>query len=520
MNAVDSELDNMSGTELKTCIRELARTLPEKDRPYFLNTISKRNADSKKKSVNGKKNFTKEIDTIMAKFIDINNGQRCLDSEYNEEWDDWYNSDVEEIFFSDPQKLLPDIVKAVNLLHKCVDTELYDKGYDLAQDLSHLAVTANGDWSDFNGDPLRLKDLYDNNLVTGSFSLVVAESLYLTYMASEPADRAKELYYMLCDYNCDDIKLEAVMQMGKSSLPDFDLFLPDWIVLLGKCTDWRTKRLLEEAMSMIQDDFQALIVARDHAENHPELYKQILESGKSQNDPTRFYKIGLEALEKTPVKLKIRSEIALLTADYSCMMNNSCGAEMCWMEAFESDSSVVNYLRLRFLSKNWDDYSWRAGKIIEAEYHKTMSEKDCLGGYYRDDVLGENALYKNDYCTLLFWEKRFDEVMQLGLSEKKMLGWSDTFMKQGLALFLLLLYEGDIYKADLYSMFRLAIYECGFDSKDFYKGTDIEIQMDKYSLFVELFDKWRTEFSVPEEDKNIWIKNIQILIAQRVGAIM
>ena len=138
------------------------------------------------------------------------------------------------------------------------------------------------------------------------------------------------------------------------------------------------------------------------------------------------------------------------------MMNNSYGAEMCWMEAFESYSSVVNYLRLRFLSKNWDDYSWRAGKIIEAEYHKTMSEKDSQGGYYRYDVLDENSLYKNDYCTLLFWEKRFDEVIKLGLSEKKMLGWSDTFMKQGLALFLLLLYEGDIYKADFYSMFRLA----------------------------------------------------------------
>ena len=94
MNAVDSELDNMSATELKTCIRELARTLPEKDRPYFLNTISKRNTDSKKKSVNSKNNLTKEIDIIMAKLYDINNEERCLDSEYNEEWDDWYNSDV------------------------------------------------------------------------------------------------------------------------------------------------------------------------------------------------------------------------------------------------------------------------------------------------------------------------------------------------------------------------------------------------------------------------------------------
>jgi hypothetical protein len=520
MNAVNSELDNMSASELKICIRELARKLPEKDRSHFLSTISNNKYNPKKKTANSRKNLNKEIDNIIAKLRDINNGERSLTSEYNEEWDDWYNSDVEEIFFSDPHKLLPDIVKAINLLNKCVNKELYDKGYDLAQDLSHLAVTANGDWSDFNGDSLRLKDLYDNNLVTGSFSLVVTESLYLTYMASEPADRAKELYYMLCDYNCDDIKLEAVMQMGKSSLPDFDLFLPDWIALLGKCTDWRTKRLLEEAMSMIQDDFQALIVARDHAENHPELYKQILESGKSQNDPTRLYKIGLEALEKIPVKLKIRSEIALLTADYSCMMNNSYGAEKCWMEAFESDSSVVNYLRLRFLSKKWDDYSWRVGKIIDIEYHKTMSMKDIPGGYYRNNFLGENTLYKNDHCTILFWEKRFDEVIKLGLSEKKMLGWSDTFMKQGLALFLLLLYEGDIYKADLYSMFRLAIYECGFDSKEFYKGTDIEALKDNYSLFVELFDKWRTEVSVPEEDKKIWISNIQMLIAQRADAIM
>lgn len=145
MNAVDSELEKMSATELKTCLRELARTLPEKDRPRFLDTVRNGKHNPKKKSVNGKKNLNKEIATIMAKICDINNGERCLDSEYNEEWDDWYNSDVEEIFFSDPQKLLPDIVKAVNLLHKCADTELYDKGYDLAQDLSHLAVTANGD---------------------------------------------------------------------------------------------------------------------------------------------------------------------------------------------------------------------------------------------------------------------------------------------------------------------------------------------------------------------------------------
>jgi hypothetical protein len=54
-----------------------------------------------------------------------------------------------------------------------------------------VAVTVNGDGSDYNGNSLRLKDLYDYNLVTGSFSLLVAESLYLNYMANKPDDRAK-----------------------------------------------------------------------------------------------------------------------------------------------------------------------------------------------------------------------------------------------------------------------------------------------------------------------------------------
>ena len=41
-----------------------------------------------------------------------------------------------------------------------------------------------------------------------------------------------------------------------------------------------------------------------------------------------------------------------------------------------------------------------------------------------------------------------------------------------------------------------------------------------YSLFVELFDLWKTELKVSEEDKMKWLDRIEKMIAKRVVAII
>ncbi len=81
-------------------------------------------------------------------------------------------------------------------------------------------------------------------------------------MAKESKDRASEIFTIMGNYHCDNLRLEDVMQLGNHSLPDFNIFLSDWITLLGTHNDWRTKRLLEEAVSMIQDEYQAFIIIR------------------------------------------------------------------------------------------------------------------------------------------------------------------------------------------------------------------------------------------------------------------
>lgn len=119
-------MSHMSNEQLQSCVYEFARTLPENKRQYFLETmvaVQKSKSFSTMFLKNNCDEIYSEINTIKGVLTSINEGNRCLDSEYNEEWDDWYNSDVDEILFSDPERLLQDIEKGIDLLHKCEGKE-------------------------------------------------------------------------------------------------------------------------------------------------------------------------------------------------------------------------------------------------------------------------------------------------------------------------------------------------------------------------------------------------------------
>ncbi len=75
------------------------------------------------------------------------------------------------------QKIVPDFITAIRLIHECVDTETYTEGYELAAALSSTKIFAHGDWDSYDGNALGVKDLYEHELIVGSFDNLVAESL-------------------------------------------------------------------------------------------------------------------------------------------------------------------------------------------------------------------------------------------------------------------------------------------------------------------------------------------------------
>lgn len=522
LKKVDDTMSHMSNEQLQSCVYEFARTLPENKRQYFLETMVAVQKSKSSSTVLLKKNcdeICSEINTIKGVLTSINEGNRCLDSEYNEEWDDWYNSDVDEVLFSDPERLLQDIEKGLDLLHKCVDMESYSEGCELAELLSVLEVSVTGDYNDYDGTPLGIRELYDHSLLGGTFEKVVKESLYLAYMGNELSVKAEEIYCMMGNYGCYDILLEEIMQSGKRELPDFKEFLLSWIDYLGSQTGRGAKILLQEAQAMLEDEEQVLDIARKFVNQHPELYKQLLQKGFEGDKWDKMLKIGLEALDKIPVTYMLRSEIALLTAEFANKLNDRTTTEFCWLEAFRSDTSVSNYMRIRFMTKDWKRYSKEIKQIYSEVYNKTKVEGKTAMNYY-EDTQRVNSLHHNAYCMLLFFDRDYERVIRIGLNEKNALGWSSTFMKEGLALFLLLLYKDETLPKGIDSMLRRVVSRCGFRTDTFLEVTCLSKGRNECELFWELFCQWKEESEITKEDYSEWMNMIERYISMRTAGIM
>lgn len=91
----------------------------------------------------------------------------------------------------------------------------------------------------------------------------------------------------------------------------------------------------------------------------------------------------------------------------------------------------------------WKRWAGDIRKEYDALYLKSTD-----GGkrsYYSTSSYDEpsvNGLGLKDYCQLLFWDQRFDDMIKKGMSTTHALGWSSTFMKEGLACLMLVLYQG------------------------------------------------------------------------------
>ena len=413
LKEVDVLSQNLSQENMEMLIHEIARTWPENRRNNLLQLMRSYENISGSKSCkkcidDGISQIITGIESIKERLTKINSADRLLESEYNEEWDDWYNSDVDEVLFSDPKGILKDINEAMELIHTCVDRELYKEGYELSEILSVLEVSSEGDYCDYDGSPLYMCELDQYNLLGHEYIPFVKECLYLTYMGNQLEDRADEIYCMMENYRCYDVKLEDIMQSGNDELPQFDAFLPMWIGYLGAQKSKSAEKLLREAQSMIQDESCLLENARKYVTEHPSLYQQFLEIKLNSDDSDSMFQIGIEAMEKIPSSYLVRSEIALLTAEYAVKLNDPEKMEKCWIEAFRSETTVVNYMRIRICSNNWKQWEQELKSIIEQTYQKTKNRDKSLS--YDMNAERENYLYREGYCTMLFFEEQFERM--------------------------------------------------------------------------------------------------------------
>lgn len=532
LKSVDALIKTMTKEELEAFVHEMARILPESQRSMFEVKLKEtQNAVSGGNTANEKEILNREIQDIMKKLTKIQNGEDRIESEYNEEWDDWYNSLDEEFVFSDPDQILEGVRQAIQMVRTCIDREFMDlEVMELIKQLSLLDVFVAGDYLDCDGSPLALQDLYLYDLLKGDYNRLVRECLYLNYMGSRPTDRAKQLYDMIENMEGGEpVRIESLMQMGTGELPGFDGFLKNWISFLGKRTGGRVERLLNEAQSLLSDDTAMLENARKYAKKHPSLFLQYLESGENHRNAGKSGKadkngqeqaktmltICREALKQIPTDYKIRGRIALRAADYANRLQDMEAAEQYWLETFRSDSSIVNYMRLRFEVWDWKRYQNEVRTIIEEQFQKSKEKRT-------EFAAGEcqcNELSWYNYCILMFFEQDFEQMRKIGMTTSAALGWSATFMKQGIALMLLLLCRENAFSVGLQEMQDRVIANCQFRAEEYARGLEMT-EGDNQQLFFLLFTDWKAQVILTEAEQKQWLEQIDIWLAKRVEGIM
>lgn len=508
----------MSQDQLTGFIHDIARTLPEKDRDDFLTRL--RETHEKKEPAQNlhshSKDFSKQYQSIKAKLELIESWELCLVGSLNEEYDDWYDSDSEEFIYEDPNGVTDIIEEACRFLHQCVDCEEYKAACEIARILVTLDIMVGGDYQDYADEPLNISELSWHHLGNIDYKALVIDALHGAYCANKLTERAKALYEIIKSSGRNDITLEMVMQNGRE-LPDIEQFLPLWIAYLGNLTGANAERLLKEAFELSGDSEQLLVSARRYHDTHPELYEQYILNIQANKDDKTLLAIGEEALKTIRTRYLVRSRIALCMSRAALRCDMGEEAERYWLEAFRSDTRVVNYLRLLMECKDFSQVREKARSIYHSLYPQLAENRY---GYSAYEGQKENLVSPSNTYMLAFLGGEFQFVKEHGMNVKGSLGWSDTFMKCGMAAFLLLFMEDAVLGVGGSSMCDIVVSSIGFDKTDYEKGILKAIGGSSEEFFWKCWSYWKKTISFSGEEKRRYLDWIKGLLTMRVKGIM
>ncbi len=519
LKQADALTAQYSTEQLIAFIHDIGRVFPEHRREDFLKILKSVGNNAGKAS---NKNEAKDLD-FDSMYSYIRDNLKSIDSQevtitgiLNEEYDDWYDDSDEEFYYEDNSGISEMLDEACDFVHICMDMEKYREGFEVGNQMLAMEILCDNEYGD---EELSLGDMAYRELLNCDLKQVILDTVYCAYHAVPPAKRPEALYEVIVNAKRDEITLEAIMQYGDEELPDLEDFLPLWITYLGSKTGRDADRLILEAVGLLNDVSLEVRYAEEYAGVHPGLYLNILENGKyvAAND---MVSIGIKAMKTIPKKYIMRSRVALKTAEYIV----ETGGELdllgkCYFAAYESDTSALNYLRV--LLNGGEKKREELPKVfMNLSVHKSGGSFGIYERSYSSSEREENRPDSNMVLMLRFLDGQFADVLDKGLSESKALGWTGTFMKQGIALYLLYMYAGQWNGRGIAAMAEMVKSAMRFSAEEYRKGTCGLEGIGENDLFCQLFLKWKSMVQMESSVKDHAVKRITVLLEKRTEGIM
>ncbi len=526
LKQTDTITSQYSTEQLMDFIHDIGRVCPEHRREDFLEMLkSAGNGAVRASNKNEDKDI--EFDGMYSRVRDhiksIDSQEVTITAVLNEEYDDWYDDCGEEFYYEDNDDISDMLEEACDFVHICMDREKYKEGFAVGKQLLEMEILCDNEYGD---EELSLGDMVHYELLHCDLKRVILDIAYCAYQSAPPAKRPEALYGVILNAKEDTATLEAVMQHGEEDLPELEEFLPSWITYLGDKTGHDADRLMLEAVDLLNDLSLEVQCAEKYAAVHPGLYLNILENGKHM-PADDMAAIGLEAMKVIPKKYVMRSKAALKTAEYVIAADEEQSLlEKCYFAACESDTSAQNYLRALLNGYENGKKREELQKLLEQfpvyKSNGYLPDEGSFRGYGGSVYLEreENKPDKNMILAIRFLDGQFAEVLDKGLRKSEALGWTGTFMKQGIALFLIYLHEGRWNGKGIVSMAEMAKSAMRFSAMEYRKGVRVPEEVDEGDLFSRLFFQWKIMMPMASDIRDRAIKRITALLEKRTAGIM
>ena len=521
LKQTDAITSQYSMEQLVDFIHDIGRICPEHCREEFLEMLkSAGNRADKVFNKNEDKNidFDETYRRVREHLKSIDSQKVTITAILNEEYDDWYDDGSEEFYYEDNSGISDMLEEACDFVHTCMDTERYEKGFEVGNQILTMEIQCDNEYGD---EEFSIGDMANYELLNCNLEQVVLDTAYCAYRAVPPSKRSETLYGIIVNAREDAITLEAIMQHGDEELPELEEFFPLWITFLGDKAGHDADRLILEAVGLLNDVSLEIQYAEKYTSVHPELYLNILETEKNVSTDD-MVSIGIKAMEMIPKRYIMRSRVALKTAEYVIAINGERSLlEKCYFAAFESDTTALNYLRALLNSRESEKKREELQKILmKLPVHKSVDSFSMYVGNYSPSEREENKPNNNMVLMLRFFDGQFAEVLDKGLNQSKALGWTETFMKQGIALYLLYLYEGQWNGKGVVAMAGIAKSSMEFSAEEYRKGTCGLEGLGENDLFCQLFIKWKSMVQMESDIRDRALKRITVLLEKRTAGIM
>lgn len=518
------KLKELSRENLQNIILDMAQLLSREQRQKLETLIDDCAAE---KLLPEKKQLTarmpqelvdEKMEQLKGWMKQIDEGRLYLRVEQYEDYSSGYWNSDWIVEYYDNQGIGDKITYAIRFAKDCVDDRRYQEANFIYKWLWEMSVSTE---YEYDCDPADLKALAEHEIISTDMERLALLTLYADYQAQDAAKRAENLYLYFSYRAFRELHIEDMLYVGRENLPETDRFWKDWIRLLKSKSGQVEARLLQEAV-LYNDGIEELVKTADEICNvHPSLYLTAMKEYDKNHDYEQIEKIGERAIAKLDIHLKIRSEIALKAAyASSCLMHAENVMLFCW-ECFRSDSTVKNLLRLFGTKEMAAQYGMRGKEVLFSRI------KGNSAGFGRNTELRQNIIGDFGYYELAFYTGDFEIAKRASKNPQGSLGWGSRFIRRGIRLFLLYLYEKPLpSKAAAVISDSVGFGEDMDDDTDLryalsFEGEIIEeSRKHKTSVFWNYFKRWKQHFEMESGERKKYLAWAEKIVYGRADAIV